>query len=531
MPGGLLNLIAEGNSNRILTGNPTKTLFKATYAKHTNFGLQKFRLDYSGQRSLLLDSPSVFDFKVPRHGDLLMDTYLVVTLPTIWSTVHPPNETATTWRPYEFRWIRNVGSQLIKAVRFTVGGQTIQEYSGDYIVQMVERDFDSVKKALYRRMTGHVEEIYDPKAAFGQYPNAYYVDASEGPEPSIRARKLFIPINGWFSLAAEMAFPLTCLEYNELHIEFELRPVKELFTIKRIPQVDGESNERKSPCFNVPAEQFYRFIHSPPSYYLEDADYEDRRTLWNADVHLIATYAFLSEEENHVFQQNTQTYLLRQAKRYLFPNIVGATKVQLETHGMVSSWMWHLRRSDCDERNEWSNYGNWAFVDQRPHGLESFVEDVKDTDGEPVFVTGSYKADNERQILKTCGLLFDGKARENTLDAGVYEYIEKYVRTSGDAPDGVYCYNFGIRTDPYETQPSGAINTTPFKKVEFELKVMNPPLDPDATVTTICDDDGNVIGIKKTTWDMYLYSYEMTVYEERYNILTLEGGHATLMFS
>ena len=42
MPGGLLNIIAFGNSNIILNGNPTKTFFKTVYAKYTNFGMQKF---------------------------------------------------------------------------------------------------------------------------------------------------------------------------------------------------------------------------------------------------------------------------------------------------------------------------------------------------------------------------------------------------------------------------------------------------------------------------------------------------------
>ena len=81
MPGGLLNLVAYGNQNVILNGNPSKTFFKTTYAKYTNFGLQKFRIDFSGQRTLRLTESSVFDFTVPRYGDLLMDTYLVVNLP------------------------------------------------------------------------------------------------------------------------------------------------------------------------------------------------------------------------------------------------------------------------------------------------------------------------------------------------------------------------------------------------------------------------------------------------------------------
>ena len=96
MPGGLLNLVSYGNENLILTGNPSKTFFKCAYAKYTNFGLQKFRLDFDGQRSLRETQPSVLRFKIPRYGDLLMDTYLVVTLPTIWSTILPPQNTPNT---------------------------------------------------------------------------------------------------------------------------------------------------------------------------------------------------------------------------------------------------------------------------------------------------------------------------------------------------------------------------------------------------------------------------------------------------
>jgi hypothetical protein len=152
MGGGLLNIVAYGNQNVILTGNPTKTLFKCAYSKYTNFGLQKFRIDYDGLRTLHIDSGSHFSFKVPRYADLLMDTYLVVTLPTIWSPIVPPTETngdskESRWRPYEFKWIKHIGTQMIERVRFTIGGQTIQEYTGQYLHNLVERDFDASKIA------------------------------------------------------------------------------------------------------------------------------------------------------------------------------------------------------------------------------------------------------------------------------------------------------------------------------------------------------------------------------------------------
>jgi hypothetical protein len=48
MAGGLFNLISTSGANLIIHGTPQKTFFKAAYSKITNFGLQKFRLDYDG---------------------------------------------------------------------------------------------------------------------------------------------------------------------------------------------------------------------------------------------------------------------------------------------------------------------------------------------------------------------------------------------------------------------------------------------------------------------------------------------------
>ena len=166
MTGGLLNIVAYGNQNVILNGNPKKTFFKATYAKYTNFGLQKFRIDFTGQRSLRLTTDSTFTFYVPRYADLLMDTYIVVTLPTIWSPIWPASTDCTrTWAPFEFQWIENLGTQMIKEIRISVGGQTLQVLTGKYLLALVQRDFSGVKKALYDNMSGNINELNNPANA------------------------------------------------------------------------------------------------------------------------------------------------------------------------------------------------------------------------------------------------------------------------------------------------------------------------------------------------------------------------------
>lgn len=181
MAGGLLNLIALGNQNIILTGNPTKSFFKSTYSKYTNFGLQKFRIDQIGQTELDITKISKFSFKILRYGDLLMDMYLVIKLPKIWSPVLKYSYTnngnnISEYRPYEFKWIKNIGCQIIKEVNITIDGTTIQKYSGHYLQNIVERDFDAHKKAIFDKMTGNISELNDPanyNNRNNNYPSAF----------------------------------------------------------------------------------------------------------------------------------------------------------------------------------------------------------------------------------------------------------------------------------------------------------------------------------------------------------------------
>ena len=142
MAGGLLSLVSQGQQSVLLYGNPSKTFFKTTYAKTTNFGLQKFRIDYEGAKTLNLTEESTFLFKVPRYADLLMDTYITLDLPNIWSPIFPPtDETENEWAPYEFRWIDNIGAMMVQEVEITSGNMSLQKYSGNYIASVFERDF------------------------------------------------------------------------------------------------------------------------------------------------------------------------------------------------------------------------------------------------------------------------------------------------------------------------------------------------------------------------------------------------------
>jgi hypothetical protein len=558
MPGGLMNLVSIGQQNIILNGNPSKTFFKTTYAHYTNFGLQKFRVDFEGSKTLRLSEESTFTFKIPRYADLLMDCYLSVALPSIWSPIIPPQADSDVqeWAPYEFKWIENLGAKMISKISITCGNYTLQEYSGDYLLAAVQRDFSTDKKELFDIMSGNTPELNDPANAgsrVNSYPNAYYTDALAGPEPSIRGRILYIPLNNWFGLKSQMAFPLTSLQYNELHIVVTLRPINEIFQIRDV--FDYVYNYPYiAPNFNTWYMQFYRFLNPPPDIELGITSYTDTRTLWNADVHLNCTYGFLSNDEERLFALEEQKYLIKQVHEQRFYNVTGPNKVQLDSLGMISNWMFYFQRSDANLRNEWSNYTNWPYgympldVIQAPtsgnyliyrndanHQLQPFyIGPGVNTNGNltGLLITSTYSPENEKQILIALGILLDGSYRENIQPAGVYNYIEKYTRTSGNAPSGLYCYNFSIHSNNSNLQPSGAINMNRFTQIELEFTTILPPLDPLAQSLTICDPQtGNIIGVNKPTWRIYDYNFNLVLFEERINIVHFVGGNVGLTYA
>jgi hypothetical protein len=72
-----------------------------------------------------------------------------------------------------------------------------------------------------------------------------------------------------------------------------------------------------------------------------------------------------------------------------------------------------------------------------------------------------------------------------------------------------------------------------FKNVELEFTTYLPPISPaGAEVQVFCDDAGNPVSISSSpSWALYQYNYNITVFEERYNILSFIGGNCGLMYA
>lgn len=562
--GGILNIVAKGQSNEMIMGDisENKSLFSYSYKKHTNFGMQKFRVDYQGQRTLRLTDPSEFTFKIPRYADMWMDTTLCITLPNIWSPIYPPTpDNGNQWSAYDFRWIKDIGHQFIKTVTVSTGGQTLAQYSGSYLSNVVDRDYPMDKKDIINRMTGNTVELNDPSLAWGRdnaYPSAYYRNNVAGSEPSIRGRKLYIPLNFWFGTNPALAFPLIALQYNEVYVRLELRPIQEIFQIRDV--FDSTNNfPYIQPDFNTSRFAMYRFLQTPPAVDIsvQNANnvYTNTTTTWNADIHLIVTEAFLDTAERLLITQKPHAYLIRDIYEYTFESVTGTSRQKLlNSNGLVTNWMFFLQRNDVNMRNEWSNYTNFPYetlpsnIQQAPYTdtnsnvtsttipIQTNLGPLINPDGSNTgfFITGVFSSDNQQQILQTLGILFDGSYRETIFDAGIYNYIEKYTHNPASSKDGLYTYQFDTNSDSRAINPCGGMNMSRFADdgIQLEISTIIPQIDSaNAQFQVICDASGNAIGTIKPTYQLYSYSYNMTVYEERFNVLSIISGVCGLLYA
>lgn len=590
MTGGILNLISYGSANVILNGNPTTTFFKGTYSKYTNFGLQKFRIDFEGQRQIQTGNRTRLEFKVPRYADLLWDTYLVVTLPDIYSSAYyneerlNTNNTSGSYIPYEFRWVDELGTTMIEEVEVVVGNSTLAKYSGEYLSILNARDTSAPRRELWNKMTGNIPELNDPANSNGRkgiYPTVVYLEKDGNqiqPEPSIRRTQLTIPLEPWFGLSSKQAFPLIAVQNNEMTIRVHLRPVDELFRVRNVIDYKNGEFNYISPDQNQREFAIQRFLYPPTDASLNEyngiktdsSEFLKMPDTWNADIHLISTYVFLSEEERQLFARKEHNYLVRDVFEYDYFNLYGSKMIEIDARDCVADFIWRFRRSDARTRNEWANFTNWKYLDQQPYQPiianpykqtdyytdVSFRDILRDQYRSSAIWAGTTDLneqleqlqtqlrnsvegiENQKNILLDIGILLDGKYREKVYPGNIYQYIEPYARGNnlgGNVKDGVYYYSFGTSMDRYNQQPNGAMNLNNTTRIEFELNTINPPLNPESKFEVLCeqDEDGNsfVIGTRQNIWDQYLYTYELRIFEERYNVINVVGGNVGFMFA
>jgi hypothetical protein len=210
MGGGLIQLVAYGAQDMYLTGNPQITFFKVVYRRHTNFAIESIKQLFNGTPNF----GEHINTTISRSGDLLYRMYLQTKLPAI--DLNAGLTTGTQYRA--FRWLNWVGHVLIKNIELSIGGQLIDQQTGEWLHIWNELTQTAEHAAAYAEMVGNV-----PRLTQIQSSNSGASD-STGTTDSYT---LYIPMQFWFCRHAGLALPIISLQYSDVKLNIQLRSLDE----------------------------------------------------------------------------------------------------------------------------------------------------------------------------------------------------------------------------------------------------------------------------------------------------------------
>jgi len=500
MPGGLMQLVGVGAQNELVNGNPSMTHFRSVYRRHTNFAMEQIRMPFTATNlEFSTTGTRTISCRVDRYAQLLNDCYLNIILPDIWSPLknlngaNPPTgyDARTQAIGYEFEWIPNIGYNLIDHVNLTMNGQVIQSLRGEWLKLYSYMTHDANKRTIVDQMVGNVPEIYDPAHAYdrnGQYPHAITptvlpsaAPQTKTPEPSIRSRRLVIPLHFWFCENPGLALPLVSLQNAEVYIEVTLRQLTDLYTVVDTDTTSLTFGQRIRPV-NYPMSLFL----SPPL--STGIPSNSGISTWFPDPYIEGNFIYLTEMEMNQLAVADQTFLVKTVK-YINKEgqFGGNTDLEIPMFNLVTRIIFATQRSDRMLLNDWDNYTNWASPNRAPwSSINSDLNTFLYSSGQQQ-VTSVYPRDSVIDGL----ILFDGKERIQTKPLPFFSLLQMYRHTTGETTGmpGVYMYSFALDNGSY--QPSGAANGSMFNKIILRLKLQQPlPLsvnpEGDSTSTEVC---------------------------------------------
>ena len=568
MPGGLLALVCYGNENVLVNGNPNVTWFYKTYLRHTHFSQEPIQITLDGPGTLLMDTPILLKAKIPRQGDLLSDLVLRVDLPDIFSKAYIHNDPSTCKfvldRKYEFAWVRQIGVRMIDTVRCTIGGQTIQEFSSDWIMARALLDYDSTQYPKWRTMVGDVPELFDPAHGVyadptclpGQgYPNVIARRGSvlepnpvQNNSPSIPGRTLRIPLGLWLSDSIQNSLPLVALQYHECEVQIQLRPIRDLYTILDPSGVRVRYGVKSLPYLST--DQYTAIWNPtlygplPPSLNNLYGAYQDpsgslRHFLtdisgavpfqdgWPLNATLEGLYTFVQDQEQKVFVQKTLRYNVRQVQNVSFSNIQTRNSYRLDVHNLCTRIVFFPRRNDAIPfRNQATNLTNWMY----PQGANRpFVVPLHDSIPHAVYIPGNstpveigYSGIHipgiQRRILRNVFLTANGNPLFDSQDSAYFtDYVPFRYLKGGGAPFQefglasqsemwpIHTYSFALKASEID-QPTGTLNTSRIDRLELDVDVEPIPV-------------------------LANYTYDLFVFVETLNFLEISSGMGGLKFA
>jgi hypothetical protein len=413
MGGGLLQLVAYGAQDAYISGNPQITFWKGLYKRHTNFAMEPFRINFTGQPNWGTKQSAT----IGRHADLLYSTYVEVVLP-YYST---DSTNAAYWNNEQGR----LGYNLIRYAEIEIGGQLIDRVYGEWLYL-----WDSLTSSTSQSMK--TWQMVGDGLTAGSTVLTAPVGCSVAPNTSGNSSRpglptvLYIPLYFFFTKNPGAALPLIALQYHEVKINI-LWNKPEL--------ISGNYSSFTSNNFNV------NKLPGPT----QAAIYTD--------------YIYLDVEERRRMAQQSHEYLIEQSQ---YNQDIGLSsynnRIDLTFNHPVKELVWVVQPTSYTNCSTSAKFLPPSIG--TPRRLQPFTYDQSIVYEQWLQINGQDRMD------RRYGDYFN-KVQLYQHHSGTGSTISSTTDLAAPQP-GIYMYSFALR--PEEHQPSGTCN---FSRIDTATIVMN----------------------------------------------------------
>ena len=514
MAGGLMQLVAYGAQDVYLTGNPQITFWKVSYKRHTNFAMESIEQTFNGQA----DFGRRVTCTISRNGDLAYRTYLQVTLPEINQSMR--NQVASSAHTGVYaRWLDFPGEQLISQVEVEIGGQRIDRQYGDWMHIWNNLTLPVDQSAGYYGMVGNTTEltfITDP--SFNDVDGPCQSSAPRqvcAPRNALPETTLYVPFQFWYCRNPGLALPLIALQYHEVKINLDIRPIDECLWAVGSLNTDLCQSEggRVTAAYNQSLVAASLYV----DYVFLDTD-ERRRMAQNPHEYLIEQLQFTGDESvgsssnkiklnfNHPVKEliwvvqpdqnvdycssldcNQLLYRLLGAQPFNYTDAVDALPNAIHAFGGPEAVDQYIDASglfyDAGAGDEeivasdqwWSSTvapaGNHGGVYNAPNLNSRMNSGVSDAGTFVLSETSLPLHCWGQNPVVTAKLQLNGQDRFSEREGTYFDLVQPYQHHTRTPDTGINVYSFALR--PEEHQPSGSCNFSRIDNATLQLVLSN----------------------------------------------------------
>jgi hypothetical protein len=218
---GLLELVAHGIQDIFLIGNPQITFFKTVYKRHTNFSMEAYQISYDQKPNW----GNKTTFNITRYADLMYTMILEIDLPQLHSTYKADPTWGGSASDFNINqglisWVNNTGHAAVLYYDLKIGSNLIDRQYSEWMDIWTQLSQSESKKRGLDLMLNRNNNL----------------EVKPGPFT------VYIPSQFWFCRNIGLALPLIALQYHDVTLEVNFRPLSQMYTFGSYNYYNAVSN-------------------------------------------------------------------------------------------------------------------------------------------------------------------------------------------------------------------------------------------------------------------------------------------------